>query len=247
MELRAHLVTSLAMLGGLLYILYFAEGPSSPSSIPIIRAQCGPIRVKPENPGGRSVPHKDKLVYTCIQKEQPASPKQENFLEGPEEPLDLPAEKEIKSPIYTPPSPSSLSLKETPKLISRESSLGAPSVPGEKEKRKTSLSGEPSLKKDKAVSAGLTLNPKEVLKKRWYIQFSPFKTKGEAEKEKRYLTPLLNIFKGKFPLFIAKGERKGRQGPVYSLTLGPFSKVSEMKEVWQKLKNRRIYCTIKES
>ena len=32
-------------------------------AIPLIRAEPGPIKVKPQNPGGLVVPHKDKSVY----------------------------------------------------------------------------------------------------------------------------------------------------------------------------------------
>ena len=33
------------------------------SSIPIIRAKDGPVKVRPENPGGLQVPEREKLVY----------------------------------------------------------------------------------------------------------------------------------------------------------------------------------------
>jgi hypothetical protein len=55
-----------AMLGLLTYILYFADDPSTPQLIPVIKAESGPVRIKPQNPGGQAVPHQDKLVYTRL-------------------------------------------------------------------------------------------------------------------------------------------------------------------------------------
>jgi cell division septation protein DedD len=36
---------------------------TSPGAIPLIKAETGPIKVKPQNPGGLEVPHKDKAIY----------------------------------------------------------------------------------------------------------------------------------------------------------------------------------------
>jgi hypothetical protein len=55
-----------AMLGLLTYILYFADDPSTPQLIPVIKAESGPVRIKPQNPGGQAIPHQDKLVYTRL-------------------------------------------------------------------------------------------------------------------------------------------------------------------------------------
>ncbi|MEK9722876.1 MAG: hypothetical protein VW405_05250, partial [Rhodospirillaceae bacterium] len=35
--------------------------------MPLIQAQAGPVKVRPENPGGLQVPNRDKLVYGRIQ------------------------------------------------------------------------------------------------------------------------------------------------------------------------------------
>ena len=36
---------------------------TSPGAIPLIKADPGPIKIKPQNPGGLDVPHKDKSIY----------------------------------------------------------------------------------------------------------------------------------------------------------------------------------------
>jgi hypothetical protein len=44
-------------------------------SVPLIKAAAGPIKVRPENPGGLKVPNRDKLVYDRMQK-RPAAGKE---------------------------------------------------------------------------------------------------------------------------------------------------------------------------
>jgi len=39
----------------------------STSAVPILRAEAGPVKVRPENPGGLEIPDRDKLVYSRIQ------------------------------------------------------------------------------------------------------------------------------------------------------------------------------------
>jgi len=36
---------------------------TSPGALPLIKADTGPIKVKPQHPGGLDVPHKDKAIY----------------------------------------------------------------------------------------------------------------------------------------------------------------------------------------
>ncbi len=64
--------------------------------IPVIRAQTGPVKVRPENPGGLKIPDRDKLVYDRMQKstgdgagDKGRGP--ERLLPPPEQPLPRPA------------------------------------------------------------------------------------------------------------------------------------------------------------
>ncbi|MCH7937397.1 MAG: SPOR domain-containing protein [Proteobacteria bacterium] len=68
--------------------------------IPLIKADPGPIKVRPENPGGLRVPYRDKLVYDRMQGQSAgpgdagdASGGAERLLPPPEQPLPRPAPK----------------------------------------------------------------------------------------------------------------------------------------------------------
>ena len=76
--------------GGGWYFLDGFLGESVDTSVPLIRADIAPIKVRPENPGGMQVPDQDKLVYDRMQGEAEA-PQVEQLLPPPETPLPLPA------------------------------------------------------------------------------------------------------------------------------------------------------------
>ena len=57
-----------ALVFGGVYLHYSFGGGAGPEqgSVPLIRAAEGPVKVRPENPGGRKVPNKDLDVYKEI-------------------------------------------------------------------------------------------------------------------------------------------------------------------------------------
>ncbi len=79
--------------------------------VPVIRAQTGPIKVRPENPGGLKVPDRDKLVYDRMQKTagedaQDKGRGPERLLPPPEQPLPRPAAKKTaEKPVEKAPAP----------------------------------------------------------------------------------------------------------------------------------------------
>ena len=81
-------------LAGSSAIMWYAynqgRAPSGEAVVPLIRAERGPIKVRPEQPGGMEVPHQDKLVYERL---EPATdtPRVERLLPPPETPVALPS------------------------------------------------------------------------------------------------------------------------------------------------------------
>lgn len=63
-------------------------------SVPLIKAAAGPVKVRPDNPGGLKVPNRDKLVYDRMQKtnggDTGGERGPERLLPGPEQPLEKP-------------------------------------------------------------------------------------------------------------------------------------------------------------
>ena len=66
---------------------YLTGGSSD--TIPIVRAPIGPIKVRPDTPGGINIPNRDKLVYDRLEKKPPER-QAETLLPQPEKPLPAP-------------------------------------------------------------------------------------------------------------------------------------------------------------
>jgi len=65
------------------------------NEIPVIRAVEGPVKVRPENPGGMLIPDRDKLVYDRLKGES-ADTTVERLLPPPEAPLPVPESEETQ-------------------------------------------------------------------------------------------------------------------------------------------------------
>lgn len=77
--------------GGIIWYAY-SQGmrAGSESVAPVLRADAGPTKVRPEQPGGMQVPHQDKLVYDRLNPAAAPEPGVERLLPPPEAPLDRP-------------------------------------------------------------------------------------------------------------------------------------------------------------
>ncbi len=77
--------------GGALYTWLTGAGPSMMSSgePQVIAADKDPVKILPENPGGKSVPNQDKAVYDSVAGAAVEDPKQESLISSSEEPVDV--------------------------------------------------------------------------------------------------------------------------------------------------------------
>lgn len=75
--------------------------PLSKKDVPLVKAAETPAKVRPEDPGGMDVAHRDKLIYQRFEGSE-ATPVVERLLSAPEEPLPPPRSEPV------PTSPSSM-------------------------------------------------------------------------------------------------------------------------------------------
>jgi hypothetical protein len=82
----------LAVFGGIIFYAYNQGMRAGTESVaPILRAEAGPTKIRPDDPGGMEVPHQDKLVYDRL---NPSSSQDggevERLLPPPETPMERP-------------------------------------------------------------------------------------------------------------------------------------------------------------
>lgn len=68
-------------------ILSLIGGPGGSGQVPVVQADPGPIKVRPDKPGGMNVPNRDKLVYQRLDGGDNAPTHVERLLPPPEKPL----------------------------------------------------------------------------------------------------------------------------------------------------------------
>ncbi|MBS3647483.1 SPOR domain-containing protein [Pseudaminobacter sp. 19-2017] len=87
----AAVVGGVAMLGGIgALAMSFGSGPGG-DEVALVKADPSPVKVKPENPGGVSIPNQDSKVYdTVAGAGTAAEPTQEKLISSAEEPVEIP-------------------------------------------------------------------------------------------------------------------------------------------------------------
>lgn len=80
-------VLVMAVSAGGLWIAYTRERSRAPGDVPVIQAEPGTTKTRPQQPGGMAIPNQDKLIYN----EGKGLPQVEKLLPPPETPLPSPA------------------------------------------------------------------------------------------------------------------------------------------------------------
>lgn len=81
-----------------------AYKPSTPGELPVVEAEPGDVKVRPESEGGLDVPNQDKLIYEQLGSGE-AQPEVERLMPPPEEPLEPPSPPPAETAALTPPPP----------------------------------------------------------------------------------------------------------------------------------------------
>jgi len=86
-------LVALAGFGGVVWYAYDqgVRQPAAPAATPLIKADNGPTKVRPDQPGGMDVPHQDKLVLNTLPEgDKAGNPPVERLLPPAETPLPRP-------------------------------------------------------------------------------------------------------------------------------------------------------------
>src|SRR6185437_11323191 len=80
-------VLVMAVSAGGLWLAYTRESSRAPGEVPLIQAEPGATKTRPQQPGGMTIPDQDKLIYN----QGKGPPQVEKLLPPPETPLPSPA------------------------------------------------------------------------------------------------------------------------------------------------------------
>ena len=86
----AAIVGGVALIGAIGAFALSSGGDDGAETVAIVKADDGPVKVKPENPGGTTVPNQDSKVYETVAGEGTTTdPQQQTLVTTAEEPADI--------------------------------------------------------------------------------------------------------------------------------------------------------------
>lgn len=102
----------------IIWQVYSGAAPQAVGEVPLIKAEDGPEKAAPEEPGGMEIPDRDKLVYDRAEAEG------ERLRPGPEAPMDKPDAEDVVEMVPASGNPAASALSQQP-----AASVTAPASP----------------------------------------------------------------------------------------------------------------------
>ena len=235
----------IAGLGVLGWYVYDRLLPAAGSgAVPLIEADDGPTKKRPEDPGGLVVPNQDKLVYETLDGEA-AEETVERLLPAPEEPLPQPepAEPVTEAPAPEPepaaeqadipPLPPAELEAETP-TAAAEPAATPPPEPVAEAPESAAPEPEPAAPAETAAATpGVYL-----------VQLASFREIAEADKAWRQLVKRHGDLLNEFTARVERADLGAELGIFYRLRVGPFGGEAAARALCDALKSRNLDCLV---
>ncbi len=234
------------------------------AGIPVVRAEEGPVKVRPENPGGMNVPDRDKLIYDRMQG-MDVKPPVERLLPPPEAPLPPPkvplplpkagmeatAEAGQRQPAASraaasravakakkssPPAPAVPTIEE---VLAVKPPPSPPLLPAGDKKAKPVIETKPAASSALAKPAG-PVRPKAIFR----VQLAAVRTMKRAQREWSRLRKNHSDLLGKLELSVIKADLGPGKGLFYRLRAGPLASKAAARNLCAKLAKRKVGCLI---
>lgn len=216
---RAGIIFGLIALAALLALLvwYATKGGEPEGPVPIIEPDGMPYKVSPDDPGGRDVPHQDKMVYGALSGNE--EPQVEHLLDPPEEPMDRAA---LEDMLGVPEEPEPAEDQQTAQAQMDEFAEQPVTVEEEPAREgKPEPQPEPEPEPEPKVEPKPEPKPAPSIADSWRLQLGAFSTKAKAEQAWADKAKSSQSLYGKFSPHIAKGTSGGKT--IWRLRFGPFA------------------------
>jgi hypothetical protein len=209
----------------------FAGGGKAGGEVPLIRAEAGLVKVRPEQPGGMEVPDRDKTIYDRIG-ENTGQPPVERLLPPPETPLPPPKPAARPAPVPAPatkveppPAPS------PPPAPAQAAPQPAPSPPPAQPASPPKVASVPPA----AAGKGF----KDAFSVQLAAARSPEQAKGEWERLRRKHADLL----GSLESTVVAADL-GEKGVFHRLRAGPLKDEAAARALCAKLAEQKTGCLV---
>ena len=232
---------ALAALGGFAGIVWYAYDlgirAGSESVAPLIKAEEGPAKIRPEEPGGMEVPNQDKLVYSRMNPGEPPPPV-EKLLPLPETPVAKPAA-----------SPEDGSTGNAKKVAEAAPTAEGPAAAKGKAKLQPALpapkiAGPEKAKKEEAMAkAGAELAVIAPALGGYAIQLVALRSRDRAQEHWRKLRKAHGDILGDLTHTVVTADL-GDRGTFYRLRAGRLPDRAAAERLCAKLAARKVGCLV---
>ncbi|MFQ5617912.1 MAG: SPOR domain-containing protein [Rhodospirillales bacterium] len=230
------------------------------SGIPLIKADRGPVKVRPISPGGMEVPDRDKLVYDRMQGNG-ERPRVERLLPAPETPLPPPGRdlaKQLEAAAPAPDTAKNLAAvapaagRVTPPPAKAGPS-GAPPVatgpsapPGPPAATPTVEEVLAAVRPPPPPSAPAPKTPARRTGKAqaYRVQLAAVRSLDRAQGEWDRLRRKNSDLLGKLALSVVKADLGPKKGVFYRLRAGPLADEAAARALCATLASRKVGCLI---
>jgi hypothetical protein len=226
------------------------------NELPIVRAPEKAFKVRPEEPGGKNFPNRDKLVYDRLDRKPPRIIA-ENLLPRPEIPLVPPRSNKSKTDELTVKSkrqnlpPTTIGSQPTTKEVKavKKPVLNSTALELKKIELKSSmkLSPKAQLRPSPNSTPATNRDRDKVIKnqriKGYQIQLAAVRTIDSAEKEWLRLRTKNKALLGKLKLNIVRADL-GNKGIFFRLRAGQIESQISAKTLCQALSRRKVGCLV---
>ena len=199
------------------------------AEVPLLRAEAGPIRRRPEDPGGMDVPHREKLIYEAFE-DGSVETVVERLLPSPEEPLPRPTPPEPRiTSVPDAPPPALAPLPAPPVGASPELAV-VPPVPEIVDPVETVLAPATEVPDD--PNAGFR------------IQLGAFRSAEEAAAGWRSASATASALLAPIRRFVVQADLDDGRGTFYRLHVGPLPSRESAASLCNQLKAAGVDCFV---
>ncbi|HYB10956.1 MAG TPA: SPOR domain-containing protein [Alphaproteobacteria bacterium] len=245
---------SVFVLGVFALIVFYAyqEGKRAGTdiSVPLIKGDQQPYKVKPDNPGGTDVPGQDKSIYSEVSPGVAGGNPPEQLLPPAESPLPKPASSSASTGNSTAPAPASggTGAAAAPVAGSTASTASPPAavhIPQITAPVASGQSGQ-AASEEPGATASTASRPAQLASRPqsggWKIQLGSMRSSEEAEREWGHLQGKAPDVLGGLQLQVQRADLGPGKGVYFRIQAGPVGDQQAAAATCAKLKAAQIDC-----
>jgi cell division septation protein DedD len=237
------------------YAYHRGRDTNTSGAVPIITADPGPFKVKPENPGGMNVPNRDLEIYKRMENAQPpAAPRRETLLPPPEKPIVPPraeplleAPAVIATPKVIPPAAPFEPAPGTAKSIAEATAAKQAALPAAPKQGQGPAKPESTAKLEVQPNAAAAEKVNRIAPAAggaFRIQLGALRTPDAARGAWTKLQKQHSDLLGSLALSIDRRDAGGDKGVFYRMQAGPLASESDARGLCTRLKQRHVDCLV---